>query len=93
MTLRKTGLPWRHAPANLRSPPLLGGCIILQKPAPKWLHDPANWQDGLLVRTHPNNPTHPDKAYVTCQATLDKPKKDPTGAGKRIAKTFEDAAA
>jgi len=38
MTLRKTGLPWWHDPANLRSPLLLGGCITLQI---DWLHDPA----------------------------------------------------
>ena len=38
MTLRKPGLPWRHDPANLGSPLLLAGCIILRI---TWLHGPA----------------------------------------------------
>jgi hypothetical protein len=37
--------------------------------------------EGLLVRIYPNNPTHTDQVYVTCQATLDKPMKDPPASG------------
>jgi hypothetical protein len=38
MTLQKSGLPWRHDSAKLRSPLSLGGGIVLRI---GWLHDPA----------------------------------------------------
>jgi hypothetical protein len=37
MTLQRPGLPWRHDPEKLRSPLLLGGCMVLQI---DWRHGP-----------------------------------------------------